>query len=58
MGITDAVRYSSGEAERGKTTSTEVGYLYSGKEGRQSAERKGSGRLHILGRLVEAIRKR
>ena len=33
-------------------TSTEVGYLYSGKEGRQSANdqaerREGSGRLHI-----------
>ena len=27
------VRYSSGRGRKGETTSTEVGYLYSGKEG-------------------------
>lgn len=58
-----SVRYSSGEAEKGKTTSTEVGYLYSGKEGatvslttRLSAERDQGGSIFI-GRFVEAIRK-
>ena len=52
MGITDAVRYSSGEAERGKTTSTEVGYLFQARRGDswpngQAERREGSGRLHI-----------
>ena len=31
------VRYGSGRGRKGKTTSTEVGYLYSGKEKRLSA---------------------
>ena len=48
----EAVRYSLGQSRKGKTSSTEVGYLYSGKEGRQSAKdqaehQDGSGRLHI-----------
>ena len=36
--MTKPVRYIvRAEAEKGKTTSTEVGYLYSGKEERQLA---------------------
>ena len=31
------VRYSLGRGRKGETASTDVGYLYSGKEGRQSA---------------------
>ena len=56
------IRYGSGEAERGKATSTEVGYLHSGKEGatvglttRLSAERDQGGSI-LIGRFVEAIR--
>jgi len=45
------VRYSLGQGRKGKMTSIEVGYIYSGKEGRQSAyqaeHQEGSGRLHI-----------
>ena len=54
--------FGTTEAERGKTTSKEVGYLYSGKEGatvglttRLSAERDQGGSIFI-GRFVEAIR--
>ena len=32
-----SVRYSSGQGRKGEMASTEVGYLYSGKEGRQLA---------------------
>ena len=32
-----SVRYNLGRGRKGKMTSTEVGYVYSGKEGQQSA---------------------
>ena len=63
----DYVRYSSGWGGKGKTTSTEVGYFYSGKEQpclnkrtvslrtRLSAERDQGGSIFI-GRFVEARR--
>ena len=46
------VWYSSGRGRKGKMASTEVGYLYSGKEGDswpndQAEHREGSGSLHI-----------
>ena len=61
MGITDAVRYSSGEAERGKTTSTEVGYLFQARRGdswpKDQAEHKRNQRGFIFkGRFVEETR--
>ena len=46
------------EAEKGKTTSTEVGYLYSGKEGLRTRLRlkRDQGGSIFIGRLVEPIR--
>jgi hypothetical protein len=50
-----------GRGRKGETTSTEVGDLYSGKEGRQSASNpaepeRDQGGFIFKGRFVEAIR--
>ena len=51
---TNNVRYSSAEAERGKMTSTEAGYLYSDKEGQQGLndQERDQGGSIFIGRFL------
>ena len=48
------VRYSSGWGRKGETTSTEVGYLYSGKPNDQAELERVEGGFILKGRFVEA----